>query len=627
MGQRRIAAIGLAGVLVAQLGITSGASGAPVGAPVRRADRLWSVPIGLESIPDAAVSQAAAAEAASGFEDFLQEVASFRCGQAGDPSVSVDMSCNSSTLNQEFGPDNEIAIAVDPADPLHLLAGSNDYFYRYNNDIGKVLATVPTGFFTSFDGGATWTDGQIPRGEGNNAGDPSPAFDVKNGVALMAGLDFTSTPSRSVTKDGNIAVSRSTDGGLTWEPAVVAMNGVGPDTSPSQVFFDKPWLTVDNNPQSPFYGRAYVTASRFLGGPVYQESPIFLTFSDDGGSTWIEAQEIWACHASWTYQESGSGRACDEDQFSIPEVASDGTVYVHFLNGQNEKRWEVPFDFDTQIMVVRSQDGGVTFSRPVPVVQLEDGLSDTPWSIIGRQTVWGHQLRWASAGNLSVNPNDPNDLSIVFSDRGRPNHNATPSCINQIPGAAPDFDPCGAGPGSEVSIYAVSSADGGQTWSPKAEIDGSRAHAWFPWADHLPDGRLVVAWDQDVSRAPSDVFNHVLWVAGQGTEVLSPNPSEGRTSSEQIDVSVTHWSGQYADKPGWPKVCGPRDYRDPPIKNAAGKDCNVFHGDYTGVAVGSDGSINVTWTGLNRHVTGKQLDPFTGSSHDGYAQDAMFARR
>ncbi|MDQ3662358.1 MAG: hypothetical protein M3454_15145 [Actinomycetota bacterium] len=106
------------------------------------------------------------------------------------------MSCNRRTLGQDFGPDNEIAIAVDPEDPQHLVAGSNDYYYRYNNTTGAILLSAPTGFFTSFDGGRHWIDGQIPRGEGNNAGAPSPAFDAKHDVVLMAGLDFSAPPDR-----------------------------------------------------------------------------------------------------------------------------------------------------------------------------------------------------------------------------------------------------------------------------------------------------------------------------------------------------------------------------------------------------------------------------------------------
>jgi hypothetical protein len=63
------------------------------------------------------------------------------------------------------------------------------------------------------------------------------------------------------------------------------------------------------------------------------------------------------------------------------------------------------------------------------------------------------------------------------------------------------------------------------------------------------------------------------------------------------------------------------------VTDATGKDCNIFDGDYTGLAVGSDGSINVTWTGLNRLDESPQIDFYTGAPHDGYAQDAMFARR
>ena len=80
--------------------------------------------------------------------------------------------------NQNWNPDNEIAVAVDPTDPDHIVAGSNDYFYRFNNSTGARQVIVPTGFFTSTDGGQTWVDGQVPMQTGNGAGDPSPAFDA-----------------------------------------------------------------------------------------------------------------------------------------------------------------------------------------------------------------------------------------------------------------------------------------------------------------------------------------------------------------------------------------------------------------------------------------------------------------
>jgi BNR/Asp-box repeat len=573
-----------------------------------------------------------------------QQITAYRCSSSGDPAISVDMSCNDpQPYGQDWNPDNEIAIAVDPEDPDHLLGGSNDYFYRFNNANGTRHVIVPTGFFTSFDGGATWVDGQVPFSSGNGAGDPSPGFvadprsaAVNQPFALMGQLENVGPNTGCCVTQGNVTVSRSADGGLHWQRPVVVFrgHGAGIGFANRTVFYDKEWLTVDNYESSPFYGRIYVTSSRFVTGlhGAYIRSPIAISYSDDGGLTWSAPKVISGSNPSCTFQSDGRNEtACDEDQFSYPEVASDGTVYVHFINEQNDAEWENSDadnpEFDEQIMVVKSTDGGVVFSDPVAAAQLEDGYDDTPWSVIGSQTVWGHQIRWASAGNISVNPNNPNDVTVVWSDRGTPNPAATTACFADAPGDAPDYDPCHAGPNADFNIYFSRSTNGGQTWTGRQLLSGMTGNAWFPWADHLPNGTLAVAWDQDNQAPPGDTFNHVLKVGAGVPHVLSPNTAEGRTPVENPDVSLTHWAGQYVTEDDWPRICGPAGYTDPPITDAEGKDCNVFHGDYTGLAGGSDGSINVTWTGLNRFDTSPQIDFYTGLPHDGYVQDAMFARR
>ena len=552
-----------------------------------------------------------------------KQIEEFTCESAGDPSVgAVDMSCNTTEFGQDFAPDNEIAIAVDPENPLHLVAGSNDYFYRFNNATGARQALVPTGFFTSFDGGETWLDGQVPFGSGNGSGDPAPAFDAKHDVVVMAQLQNVGGQGAGFAVAGNIGVSRSLDGGVTWQPPVVVFKGQGAGIGPATnaVFWDKEYIGVDNHPGSPFFGRIYVTATRFLNGPkgAYTESPIWLSYSDDGGLTWSVPKEISGSNPAFcTYQETGAAGECDEDQFSNPVAASDGTLYVYFLNEQNEAEWEAPFDFDQQVMVVKSSDGGVTFTAPVPAAQLEDGLSDTPWSVLGRQTIWGHQIRWASFGNLSVNPNDPEDVVVTWADRGSPNPNVGDgSCIFEVPGTAPNYDPCNAGPGSAVNIWMARSTDGGVSWGPRTAVAASPNSQWFPWAGHLSDGTLVVAFDQDVAPAPADQFEHVVSIGGAAATAVGP--------LENIDVSVTHWTGQYTT--AWPAICGPAGYTDGLGTDAEGKDCNAFHGDYTGLAVGPDDTIHIVWTGLNRLATSPQIDFYTGQPHQGYAQDAMYAQ-
>ena len=148
-------------------------------------------------------------------------------------------------------------------------------------------------------------------------------------------------------------------------------------------------------------------------------------------------------------------------------------------------------------MVVKSTDGGETFTDPVAAAQLEDGFSDTAYSAVGDQTVFGHQMRWASAGNISVNPQNPQDVTVVWSDRGTANPNATDGCVDNAPGDPPNYDPCDAGPGSDLNIYFSRSTDGGVTWTGRQLLDGTVGNGWYPWADHKPNGTLAVARDQD----------------------------------------------------------------------------------------------------------------------------------
>ena len=164
---------------------------------------------------------------------------------------------------------------------------------------------------------------------------------------------------------------------------------------------------------------------------------------------------------------------------------------------------------------MRSTDGGATFSAPAVIAHLEDGAADTPWSVIGRQTVTGHQIRWQSPGTHHRRPDQLQPLGrrLQRQLRRHARRRAGPSCLDDIPGTAPDYNPCNAV--TNTNIYMAESWDGGMTWNPRIALDTSAGDQWFPWADFHTDGSLAVAYDSneniaDPAGGRNDTFNHVL---------------------------------------------------------------------------------------------------------------------
>jgi len=134
------------------------------------------------------------------------------------------------------------------------------------------------GWDTTTNNGATWTHGFLPSttvystppGPWARISDPSVAYDAADDVWMIAGLAIDA----SVTGKA-VLVSRSLDGGLTWQaPVTVSQGGAGN-------FYDKEWITCDNWPSSPYYGNCYVQWDDAFQGNLFKMSR-----STNGGTTW-----------------------------------------------------------------------------------------------------------------------------------------------------------------------------------------------------------------------------------------------------------------------------------------------------------------------------------------------------
>jgi hypothetical protein len=464
---------------------------------------------------------------------------------------NVQANCDSTVL-----PHNETAIAADPANPAHLVGGSNDTELPPNGASGSAKSAL--GYYTSFDGGATWLNGQVPTGSFTQNSDPSVVFDTAGRVYIGA-VSFD-LGLGGLALGGAIQVSTSTDGGRTFaRPSVVERA-----TSPT-IFEDKPYLAADDNAASPFAGSVYATWTRFTFADQKETqflgSPIFFSASRDGGKTWSPAKEISGVNpAICTFSGTAlpNDGSCREDQFSSPVVGPDGTIFVAFENDQAVDNGQ----FRNQYLVVKSTDGGATWSAPVRASDvLTDGANDYPINVQGRQTLSNSRFRVNSAGNLAIDPST-GALFVTWSD----NRHGTAASTN-------------------TDVFASASTDGGATWSGPITVSSAANDQFYPWAAVAPDGTLeVVYFDRSYDSANSKYGVTLAKLPG-GTQ---------RVDTGLSDPNNARWFAANGE--------------------------TTFLGDYNGLTIGSDGVAHPFWTDMRRavtvnHATGTTEDAFTTAVH------------
>jgi len=236
------------------------------------------------------------------------------------PSLSVGANVD---VSNECGPQSETYVTLNPNHPTILAGGSNEIF------------RLPMRGYFSSNSGSSWggVDLALPPAIGANGvdfgSDPTLVFDTRGNVFYGYIVVFFSANFGGINGT-EMAVARSTDGGQTY-PSV---NFFGFQSGQNH-FNDKPMITADTNPRSPFRDNVYLAWDAASGGST--SGGIRVATSVDNGTSF-----------SITRADNPFGPGLGIG--AVPFVGPNGELYV---------AWS---DFgDRTIAFNRSIDGGKTW--------------------------------------------------------------------------------------------------------------------------------------------------------------------------------------------------------------------------------------------------------------------------
>jgi N-acetylneuraminic acid mutarotase len=369
---------------------------------------------------------------------------------------------------------NEPSIAVSTRNPLHLLAGANDYRTIDMPDPEKKIpgqeeaATPPRdawlGVFKSFDGGQSWISTLLPgfpqdtsdegfysplqQADYYTAADPVVRAGT-NGLFYYSGIAFERD-----TKKGVVFVSRFIDNNNKENGDPIKYIGtVIIYSSKSGEFIDKPWIAVDIPrdaahtvpiilPDTPIQyipaSDVYIAYSVFSGEGVNRKSKILFAKSIDCGATWGTSIEL------------STGQNLNQGATIAVDPRQNGQLYVAWRRFTNRSQADA-------IIVASSNNGGKKFNKVTEVASIAKFDQGTTVA-----TFRTNSYPSLVADNKGI-------VYLAWSQRG-------------------------VGPGGDARIV-ISTSNNGIQWSSPKPIDNhsGRGHQFMPSLTYA-GSKIIAAW-------------------------------------------------------------------------------------------------------------------------------------
>jgi hypothetical protein len=334
--------------------------------------------------------------------------------------------------------DAEPFIAVNPANPNNIIAA----WIKITTFTTCQIAVVH-----SNDGGITWSTPQNMPHVSSTYTSADPSIDFNSaGKAFLTYVDYKQT-----FDSGQVVLVSSLDGGQTWSGAMTVTDGLETPDLP----VDRPWVGVDRSGGT-YDGRIYVTTINVETGSTTNH--VYMKYSSDDGVSW---SPLIVIDDSIPADLVRTGNAM--------AIAADGSVNLAYAS------WHIPASFSARIIMVKSTDGGQTFTPYV--------VGNVPANTAINDTLQG-------SSTLSANPVNAQNLIFTFT-----------SNVN-----------------GDADILSINSQNGGVTWgfaNPVRVNDDALSNGNqqdMSWACFAPNGTYITAWRDRRNSGTSVTSPFEIWM-------------------------------------------------------------------------------------------------------------------
>ncbi len=374
-----------------------------------------------------------------------------------------------SVISEEVNLQSELTITVNPNNENELIVASMN-------------GNSPIILFNSNDGGVTWQEVSLGQG----VADPVLTYGDNN-TAYFTYLDFGNTL--------EMYFATSTDNGENWNSQLLTLDGLAAD---------RQWIKRDNSPSSPYYGTIYLCYFH-----PENEPDIHIVKIDPDGTIGM----------NHTVQVSGF----EFVQNPAMDVTNDGTIVIGFLTRGEDNSYK--------IVSVKSNDGSETFSQEVAIadVFMYDGNGNPLVDVVGFAP--GNSSRLQNSLQMAIDKSG-----------GTYEGRAYITWTDFVEGNTEEG----------MNIYLSYSDDQGASWSSPIIVNDdnvSSSHQYFSAIDVNSEGVLCLSWyDRRIDPVNDSETDFYAISSIDGGQSFSPSMKLSSMSSDHNAITngdTTFGVGEY----------------------------------------------------------------------------------